>query len=124
MPRIQVDHTKCTGCRHCETACSLNHVTNTANPRRSRIRVMKDGSLYYPVISGPFVDAACTSKQVITINGQNYDQCALCRASCPQKPYFIEAGTGIPLKCDFCGIPPNPSCVRWCNTGALELVDD
>jgi hypothetical protein len=43
---------------------------------------------------------------------------------CPEKPFFIEAETGIPLKCDFCGIPPAPSCVRWCNTGALELVEE
>ena len=93
MARIKIDHTKCTGCRHCEIACSLNHVENTANPRRARIRVMND-------------------------------MCGLCRASCPEKPYFIEAETGIPLKCDFCGIPPSPSCVRWCNSGALELVED
>ncbi|MBU4421015.1 MAG: (4Fe-4S)-binding protein, partial [Proteobacteria bacterium] len=104
MPRIKIDHTKCTGCRHCETACSLNHVANTVNPRRARIRVMRDGNRYYPVIAGPFVDAACTSKQFIVIGDQTYDMCAFCRASCPQKPYFIEAETGIPLKCDFCGI--------------------
>jgi benzoyl-CoA reductase subunit BamC len=85
---------------------------------------MKDGSRYYPVIAGPFVDAACTSKHFIVIGDQTYDMCALCRASCPEKPFFIEAETGIPLKCDFCGIPPAPSCVRWCNSGALELVED
>jgi benzoyl-CoA reductase subunit BamC len=112
MPRIKVDHEKCTGCRHCEIACSLNHVVNTANPRRSRIRVMKDQNRYYPVL------------QFIEIDGHQYDMCAFCRASCPEKPFFIEAETGIPLKCDFCGIPPAPSCVRWCNTGALELVED
>ncbi len=71
MPRIKVDHAKCTGCRHCEIACSLNHVANTANPRRARIRVMKDENRYYPVLSGPFVDAACTSKQFIEIDGIN-----------------------------------------------------
>ncbi len=85
---------------------------------------MKDENRYYPVLSGPFVDAACTSKQFIEIDGHKYDMCAFCRASCPEKPFFIEAETGIPLKCDFCGIPPAPSCVRWCNTGALELVED
>jgi benzoyl-CoA reductase subunit BamC len=73
MPRIKIDHTKCTGCRHCETACSLNHVVDTVNPRRARIRVMKDGSRYYPVIAGPFVDAACTSKHFIVIGDQTYD---------------------------------------------------
>lgn len=124
MARIKIDHDKCTGCRHCEIACSLNHVQNTANPRRARIRVMRDHNRYFPVIAGPFVDAACTSKVFVEIGGLQYDMCAVCRASCPEKPYFIEAETDIPLKCDFCGIPPSPSCVRWCNSGALELVDD
>ncbi len=124
MPRIKIDHNKCTGCRHCEIACSLNHVTGIANPRRARIRVFREGNIFFPVIAGPFVDAACTSKVDIKIGDQIYDMCLLCRASCPQKSFFIEAETGFPLKCDFCGIPPNPSCVRWCNSGALELVDD
>ena len=61
MPRIKVDHMKCTGCRHCETACSLNHVNNVSNPRRSRIRVVNDNNRHYPVIYGPFVYASCTS---------------------------------------------------------------
>ncbi|MDY6839185.1 MAG: hypothetical protein SWH78_14565 [Thermodesulfobacteriota bacterium] len=124
MPRIKIDHTKCTGCRHCEIACSLNHVAGVANPRRARIRVFREGSTYFPTIAGPFVDAACTSKNDLVIGDQTYNMCLICRASCPEKPFFIEAETGFPLKCDFCGIPPSPSCVRWCNSGALELVED
>jgi len=123
MQKIKIDHKKCTGCRHCETACSLNHVPNTTNPRRARIRVFQEGNLYFPVIAGPFVDAACTSKNQIVVGDETYDFCLLCRASCPEKPFFVEAETEIPLKCDFCGIPPNPSCVRICNSGALELVE-
>ena len=123
MKKIKVEHEKCTGCRLCEIACSLNHFADTSNPRKARIRVMKDGDRYYPVIAGAFVDAACTSKELIVIGDQTYNMCAFCRSSCPEKPYFVEADTGVPLKCDFCGIPPNPSCVRWCNSGALELVD-
>ncbi len=124
MPRIKIDPSKCTGCRHCEIACSLNHVAGVANPRRARIRVFREGNVFFPVIAGPFVDAACTSKYDIGINGNAVNMCVICRASCPQKPIFIEADTGYPLKCDFCGIPPNPSCVRWCNSGALELAND
>jgi Fe-S-cluster-containing hydrogenase component 2 len=124
VTQIKIDHSKCTGCRHCEIACSLNHVAGVANPRRGRIRVFKEGNTFFPTIAGPFVDAACTSKNTLVIAGQLYDMCLVCRASCPEKPFFIEAETGFPLKCDFCGVPPNPSCVRWCNTGALELIED
>ena len=124
MARIKIDHTKCSGCRYCETACSLNHVAGISNPRRARIRVFKEGNIYFPTIAGPFVDAACTSKIDLIVGNHAYDMCLVCRASCPEKPFFIEAETGFPLKCDFCGIPPAPSCVRWFNTGALELIEE
>ncbi|MBW2265259.1 MAG: hypothetical protein JRF28_03685 [Deltaproteobacteria bacterium] len=107
MARIKIDHAKCTGCRHCEIACSLNHVAGVANPRRARIRVFREGSTFFPTIAGPFVDAACTSKNDLVVGDQTYDMCLVCRASCPEKPFFIEAETGFPLKCDFCGIPPS-----------------
>jgi len=28
MPRIKIDHGKCTGCKHCEAVCSLKHYEN------------------------------------------------------------------------------------------------
>jgi len=52
------------------------------------------------------------------------DGCVVCRASCPVKSAFKEPDTGIPLKCDFCGDPPDPQCVKWCDPDALTLVDD
>jgi len=36
--RIQIDTNKCTGCRHCETACSLVHTSGKINYHRARIR--------------------------------------------------------------------------------------
>jgi benzoyl-CoA reductase subunit BamC len=89
MARIKIDHNKCTGCRHCEIACSFNHVAGVANPRRARIRVFREGATYFPTIAGPFVDAACTSKNDLIIGDQTYDMCLICRASCPEKPFFI-----------------------------------
>ena len=43
----------------------------------------------------------------------------LCRASCPEKTIYKEPDTAIPLKCDFCGEPPDPECVKWCAAEAL-----
>jgi benzoyl-CoA reductase subunit BamC len=52
------------------------------------------------------------------------DGCSLCPASsCPSRHLFVEPGTGIPLKCDMCGEPPDPMCVKSCFSGALTLVD-
>lgn len=120
---IRIDHSKCTGCRLCEATCSLHHFENTVNSQKARIRVYMEDDLYYPVIAGPFTDAECTSKNLVVVDGQEYEMCALCRASCLRRPWFREPDTEIALKCDFCGVPPNPSCVKWCTSGALTLVD-
>ncbi|MDD5093983.1 MAG: hypothetical protein PHV74_06350 [Dehalococcoidia bacterium] len=124
MARIKIDYAKCTGCRHCEAACSLSHIEGIVNPKRSRIRVFSKGDAFYPVIAGPFTDAKCTSKVTVTVEGREFDECMLCRASCPIKPVFKEPDSGIPLKCDQCGEPADPQCVKWCASGALTLIEE
>ena len=43
VKKIVIDFDKCTGCRHCETACALAHTEhNSVNPYQSRIRVHVD----------------------------------------------------------------------------------
>ena len=121
--RIKIDYTKCTGCKLCEVACSLQH-TGSINPWRSRIRVFITEEFCLPVIAGPYTDAACNSKAVIIIDGREVDECVVCRASCPSKSVFKEPDTAIPLKCDFCGEPPDPQCVKWCAVEALTLVEE
>jgi len=125
MPRVKIDFEKCTGCRSCEAVCSLEHF-NVVNPMKSRIRVFNDSDqrVYFPIISGPFTDAQCTNKTIKVIGGVEIDGCVLCpAASCPSRHLFIEPGTDIPLKCDMCGEPPDPMCVKICFSGALTLVD-
>ena len=121
--RIRIDHSKCSGCKLCEVVCSLRH-TDSINPWRSRIRVFIREEFCLPVIAGPYTEAACNSKGTIIIDGKEVDGCVLCRASCPTKSIFKEPDTGIPLKCDFCGEPPDPQCVLWCEPDALTLVED
>jgi benzoyl-CoA reductase subunit BamC len=123
--KIKIDQKKCSGCRQCEVVCSLKHFQNV-NTKKSRIRVFldEDTNLYFPVISGPITEAECKSKDnVIIIDGKQYDSCALCRASCPSKMWFREPDTEIPLKCDFCGDPPDPECVKVCASGALSTEE-
>ena len=119
--RIKIDHTKCTGCKLCEVACSLQH-TDAINPWRSRIRVFIGEDFCLPVIAGPYTEAACNSKGIVLVDGMEMDGCVVCRASCPVKTAFKEPDTAIPLKCDFCGDPPDPQCVKWCEPGALSIV--
>ena len=133
MPQIKVDYTKCNGCRLCEIACSLHHIENTFNPKRSRIRVFALGDSYYPVIAGLEIVYECASKNTIVIDGKEYDGCTLCRASCLVKePIFMEPQRKpihtylepIPLKCDLCGDPPKPQCVEICLPNALTLIEE
>jgi len=126
VKKIQIDFDKCTGCRHCETACSLAHTDkNTVNPYQSRIKVCMDmdNGWNFPVIAGPYTDAKCTARNYAIIGGQRFNLCMLCRAACPEKPYFFEPGTEVPLKCDLCGEPPDPCCVKWCTSDALSLIE-
>jgi len=126
VKKIQIDFDKCTGCRHCETACSLSHTEkNMVNPYLSRIKVFLDLDTgdNYPVLAGPYTDAKCTARNFAIIAGRKYNMCMLCRAACPEKPYFFEPGTEVPLKCDLCGEPPDPCCVKWCTSDALSLIE-
>lgn len=121
--RLKIDYTKCTGCKLCEVACSLQH-TDSVNPRRSRIRVFVRDDICLPVIAGPYTEAACNSKGMVVVDGKEIDGCVVCRASCPAKSVFKEPDTGIALKCDFCGDPPDPQCVMWCAAEALTLIQE
>lgn len=125
MKDIKVDFDKCTGCRHCEAACSLQHFEDRVNPNLSRIRVYLDmeKDIHIPVLAGPYTDAKCTSRYAIVMGGKEYEHCILCRAACPEREIFFEPGTEVPLKCDLCGEPPDPVCVKWCIHGALTLVE-
>ncbi|WP_300464160.1 hypothetical protein [Desulfobacula sp.] len=117
--KINIDHTKCSGCKLCEVACSLNH-TGAVNVQRSRIRVFIGEEFCLPVIARNY-KAVCDSKgDMVMYNGHEVDECVVCRASCPVKSVFKELDGKTPLKCDFCR--GDPQCVRWCPTGALTLV--
>jgi len=121
--KIKIDHTKCSGCKLCEVACALKH-TEAVNLQRSRIKVFVEETFCLPVIAGPYTEAACNSKGTVLVDGVEVDGCVLCRASCPEKTIYKEPDTFIPLKCDFCGDPPDPECVKWCAAEALTLVGD
>ena len=87
------------------------------------LRARSIGNYFLPVSAGPYTDAECTSKRTIVINGTEVSECVTCRASCPSKPVFKEPELDIPLKCDFCGEPPDPECCKVCLSGALTFVE-
>ncbi len=125
---IKIDAGKCTGCLACEVICSAFHSEySRVNRARSRIRVLvdNDADVYVPVIAGPYTLGECPGRAEMTIDGKEYDECFFCRVACPSRDLFKEPDSGIPLKCDMCGEPPQPEplCVKWCMSEALNYVE-
>lgn len=128
---IKIDVDKCNGCRACEVICSAFHAAprySGNNPERSRIRVIRDPlkDIYFPVYAGEYTAAECMGRDKYVIDGKEYDECALCRASCPSRGLFKEPDSGLPLKCDMCEDDPpqkEPLCVQWCLNDALTYEE-
>ncbi len=132
---LTIDYEKCTGCRLCEQVCSVRH-EGVINPARSRIKVVKweNEGLYIPMVcqqceSAPCI-AACpmnaryTNEQLGTRN-TNYDQCIGCKtcvAVCPFGAVGFDPVAKKIISCDLCD--GDPVCVKFCDTEALQYVDD
>jgi benzoyl-CoA reductase subunit BamC len=128
---LKIDVDKCNGCRSCEIICSAFHSEpkySSINPEKSRIRVLFDPlrDIYVPVIAGEYTEAECNGRDMYTIDGKQYSECAFCRASCPSRELFKDPDSGLPLKCDMCEEEPplpEPSCVQWCLSDALTYEE-
>jgi len=128
---IKVDPTKCIGCRACEVACSAFHAIprySSTNPARSRITVVMDefNDVYVPIRATEYTPAECNGRNVYTIDEKEYKECNFCGASCPQRDYFKEPDSGLPLKCDMCEDDPpleEPMCVQVCRCDALTYEE-
>ncbi|MCG8636301.1 MAG: (4Fe-4S)-binding protein [Desulfobacterales bacterium] len=131
VKEINVDLSKCNGCRACEKACAAFHAKpkySSFNPARSRIKVVIDerNDQWIPVRAGGYTQAECNGRNRYVIDGKEYSECALCPASCPSRSWFKEPDSGLPLKCDMCeDIPPleEPMCVQMCGRGCLTYVE-
>ena len=128
---IKIDVDKCNGCRACEVICSAFHANprySSNNPGRSRIRVIHDPlrDIYFPVYAGEYTASECMGRDRYVIDGKEYNECDLCRASCPSRDVFKEPDSGLPLKCDMCEDDPpqeEPLCVKWCINDALTYEE-
>jgi len=125
------DH--CTGCALCEIICSLVH-TNTCNPARSRIRILKMEQRF--VIAQTFCqqceDAACIAacpvsaiKKNATLGTLEIDrelciECKMCIKACPFNGIYRDEIDEKIIACDLCG--GDPECVKYCETEAIEFL--
>ena len=132
---LTIDYDKCTGCRTCEMACSLQHEA-AVNPSLSRIQVIK-GDIEgegIPMVCAqcdpaPCLDACPTnarcrdeeSGRVVT-DDDRCIRCRTCVAVCPFGAIGFNPTVRKIFSCDQCD--GTPQCAEFCSYDALHYVDE
>lgn len=125
-----IDWRKCSGCRICETSCSLTH-EGVCNPSLSRIRVIADEKrlFYFPASCAGCKDPVClevcpvkalyldAGTSVVIVREERCIGCKECAIHCPFGAANIHPVTKKAFKCDLCD--GDPVCARRCPTGAI-----
>ncbi|MHA2364519.1 MAG: 4Fe-4S dicluster domain-containing protein [Candidatus Hodarchaeales archaeon] len=128
-----VNPEKCTGCRICETTCSL-HNDKVCNPVRARIHVMKweNAGVYIPMIcqqcETPICETVCPMNAIqkedntgaLLIDYNLCVGCKLCVMFCPFGGVGIDK-LGKIIKCNLCD--GDPICVKNCEPEALQYIE-
>lgn len=132
---ILVDPYRCSGCKLCEIACSLQH-EKAVWLSASRIIVYEP----YPGAPVPVTCVQCSDHPCVNscpygalrtddrtgavlVDESKCTLCGLCKTACPARIPRIVPGKNHVLICDLCG--GDPQCIRICNElgyGALKLV--
>jgi len=126
--RLYVDSKKCSGCRACLVACSLN-IFKENNPKKASLRVIP----HFPA-PGVYEVKVCTQcgecaavcpTDAIKKNDKgaffvDFSECTLCEACvpvCPENVMFTRPElVDIAWKCDLCG-----DCVRVCGMDVFTI---
>lgn len=129
-----IDSEKCSGCRICESVCSLHH-EKVCNPTRARIHVTKweMAGVYLPMVcqqcETPLCETVCPMHAIkrhedsgaMLIDNELCVGCKLCVMFCPFGGVSLDAKTGKVSKCDLCS--GDPVCVKFCEPQALQYLD-
>jgi anaerobic carbon-monoxide dehydrogenase iron sulfur subunit len=119
--RIKVNKEKCSGCRLCETVCSLFHV-GAVNTEKSAIRIEKDDlgtSMNTPVVCRQCKNMTCLEGEEVAPEAERKKFIWAVRRSSKCPFHALSLFMGKSYHCDLCG--GNPQCVRVCTTGALVI---
>ncbi len=123
----------CTGCRTCETVCSLIK-TGRIFPEEARLHIDRQP------FEGRFVQAVCHQCSIpyclnacpvdaigissktgaVLIDEKTCDGCGLCQEACPYGMILFDEHEQKAYKCDLCG--GQPQCVKVCPMNALGIA--
>lgn len=131
---INVDPSKCTGCRLCEMVCSVKN-EGISNPYNARIHVVKwefecfEIPMLCQQCDVPFCAASCPVGALIKdvptgVVKVDYDRCVSCRMcvlACPFGGMKYDVRRKKIAKCELCN--GEPTCVKFCETEALTFED-
>jgi Fe-S-cluster-containing hydrogenase component 2 len=131
---LKIEPDKCTGCLHCELACSYKN-EGVFNPAKSRIRVFTfhDTGRYTPYTCTQCDEAWCLHACPVEAIVLNLDTgakdvrasacvgCKVCTIACPYGTVNFDLDRGIVSKCDLCA--GDPWCVKACPTHCITYVD-
>ena len=131
MPaQLNVDYTKCTGCRICELACSAKH-EGKFQPSLARLKIIKydDLGVDVPNVCGPCEEAPCVDvcpvyairrDPISKMTYLDHDKCILCKTcvgACVNGVILLDTFRMRIIKCDHCD--GDPECAQVCPTGAI-----
>jgi Fe-S-cluster-containing hydrogenase component 2 len=127
---------QCTGCKHCEIACSKFHESNVIWPAASRVRVHEyPPSIEFPVLCYQCADAPCVREcpaSALSVNAETGTividtqqclrisegtDCTVCIDACPGDTIHIHPTENVPMFCDLCN--GDPECVKVCPSQSL-----
>lgn len=123
----------CTGCRTCETVCSLIK-TGSIIPELARLHIERNPfeGQFVPRVcyqcSIPYCLNVCPVEAIgisetngaVVIDKEQCTGCGLCQEACPYGMIIFDEQEKKAFKCDLCG--GNPQCVKACPMHALGLA--
>jgi len=131
---LEVDATKCAGCRTCEMVCSAWH-ERAINPYQSLVKIIKwerEGE-GFPTMCTQCLEAPCmaicpvraiTRDEILgrtTVDQKKCIGCRMCMSVCPFGFVQFDPISRRVLKCDLCD--GDPICVRFCPYEAIRYIE-